>query len=104
MLYDGDGRKTQKYTKTKRRKNSPIGCPPIPPFTKCRPTVFRCPKTPIRSQTSPNWERVPNLMGQKKRQGWVRYGQLIAENITFVHIKFQDLQQERTRVRIEVQK
>ena len=67
MLYDGDGRKTPKYTKDeKKEKNSPFGCPPIPPSTKWRPTVFRCPKTPKTSRTYPKWERVPNLTGQKK--------------------------------------
>ena len=59
--------------------------------TKRRPTVFRCPKTPKTSRTYPKWERVPNLMGQK-RQGWARYGQLMAGNMDFVHVKFQDLQ------------
>ena len=67
MLYDGDRRKTPKYTKEEtKEKNSLFGCSPILPSTKLRPTVFRCPKTPKTSRTYPKWERVPNLMGQKK--------------------------------------
>ena len=57
MLYDGDGRKTSKYTKDEtKEKNSPFGCPPIPASAKWRPTVFWYPKI----------SRIPNLMGQKK--------------------------------------
>ena len=51
-------------------KNSPFGCPPIPPSTKLRPTVFRYPKT---SRNYPRWDRGPSLVGQKI-QGWVLYG------------------------------
>ena len=79
-------------TKTKTKKTSPVWLPSHPPSTKWRLTVFRCPKTPRTSRTYPKWERVPNLMGQKKTQGWVRYGQLIADNMIFIHMKFQDLQ------------
>ena len=60
--------------KTKPRKRfSPFGCPPIPPSTKWKPTVFRCPKT---SRTYPSGARDPSLMGQNTIQVWVRYGQL----------------------------
>ena len=83
-------------TKTKARKKS-FGYPPIPTSTKWRPTVYRCPKTPKTSWT------YPNIMGQKKRQGWVRYGQLVADNMIFIHMKFQYLQQKRAGVRFEVQ-
>ena len=59
MLYDGDGRKTPEYTKDEtKEKNSPFGCPLIPPSTKWRPTVFRCPKTPKTSRTYPKWELI----------------------------------------------
>ena len=64
IVYDGDGRKTPKYTKDEtKEKNSPFGCPPIPSSTKWRPTIFRGPKT---SWTYPKWKRVPNQIGQKK--------------------------------------
>ena len=40
-IYDGDGRKkTRKRKNTKPRKNSPFGCPPIPPFTKMETDSF----------------------------------------------------------------
>ena len=32
----------------------------------------------------------------------MRYGQLIADKMIFIHIKFQDLQQKWARVRLEV--
>ena len=89
-------------TKTKIRKKSTVWLPSH--STKRRPTGFWCPNTPKTRRTYPKWERVPNLMGQKKRQGWVRYGQLIADNMTFIHVKFQDLQQKRAGVMLEVQK
>ena len=41
-------------------------------------------------------------MGQNKSQGWVRYGQLIADYMIFIHMKFQDLQQKQAGVRLEV--
>ena len=86
MLYDGYGRKTSKYTKDEtKEKNSPFGFPSIPPSTKWRPAVFRCPKTPKTNRIYPKWEKVPNLMGQKKT-GWA------AVNMDFVHLKFQGLQ------------
>ena len=67
MLYDGDGRKTLKYTKDEtKKKHSPFGCPPISTSTKWRQTVFRCLKTPKTSRTYPKWKRVTNLMVQKK--------------------------------------
>ena len=74
MLYDGDGRKNSKYTKDETMEK--IARLVALPSTKWRPTVFGHPKT---SRTNPKWERVPNLMGQKKkkkkkRQGWARYG------------------------------
>ena len=70
------------YKRRNKGKNSPDSCPPIP---------YSCLKTPKTSRTYPKWERVPNLMGQK-RQSWARYGQLMAGNMDFVHVKFQDLQ------------
>ena len=77
MLYDGDGRKTPKY---KRRNKGKIPRLVSLPSTKWRPTVFRCPKT---IWTYPKWERDPNQMGQK-RQGWVRYSQLLADSMNFI--------------------
>ena len=47
-------------------KEIPFGYPPVSPSTKWKLTVFRCPKTPKTSRISPKWERVPNLMGQKR--------------------------------------
>ena len=32
------------------------------------------------------------------------YGQLIADNMIFIHMEFKDLQQKRAGVRLEVQK
>ena len=81
--------KPRNTKKMKQRKNFPFGCPPIPPSTKWRPTVFQCLKT---SWTYPKWEKVLNLMGEKKRQGWVWYGQLMTGNMDFVHVKFKYLQ------------
>ena len=63
------GEKPRNIQKTKKKeKKSPFGCPPIPPSTKWRPTVFQCPKTPKTSWTYPKWERVPNLMGNKNKK------------------------------------
>ena len=87
-------------TKTKRKK-SPVWLPSHLPVFKMEADCFPVPEN---TETYPKWERVPNLMGQKKRQGWVRYGQLIADNMIFIHMKFQDLQQKRTGVRLQVQK
>ena len=83
---------------TKPRKNSLFGCPPIPPSTKWRPTIFWYPKTPKTSRTYPKWEGVLNLMGQK-RQGRTRYGELIADDMIFIRVKFQDLPQKRAPLR-----
>ena len=34
-VYDGNGRKSPKYIQSENKgKNSPLGCPPIPPSTK----------------------------------------------------------------------
>ena len=64
MLYDGDGRKTPKYTKNETKVK-------IPGLVALHPLVYEvevdCPKTPKTSRTYPKWERVPNLMGQKKK-------------------------------------
>ena len=76
----------------KPRKISPFGCPPIPPSTKWRSTVFQCLKTPKTSRTYPRWER--DLMEQK-RQVWLNVG----SNMNYIHVKFQDLQQKRAGVR-----
>ena len=44
-------------------------------------------------------------MGQKeKRQDLACYGQLMADNMNFIHVKFQGLQQKLAEVRVEVQK
>ena len=34
----------------------------------------------------------------------MQYGQLMADNMNFEHVKFQDLQEKRAGVRVEVQK
>ena len=40
-VYDGDGRKTPKYTKSENKgKNSPFDGPPIPPSTKMEADCF----------------------------------------------------------------
>ena len=75
MLYDGDERKKPEiYKRRNKGKNSQFGCPPIPPSTKWRPTVFRCPKTPKTNPTYPKWERVHNLMGGGERKKKDRVG------------------------------
>ena len=106
MLYDGNGRKKNRNTikrrnETKEKISALV--PSHPLSTKWRPTVFRCPKTPKTSRTYPKWERDPRLMGQKI-QVWARYGQLTTDGINYIHVKFQDLQQKRTGVRVEVEK
>ena len=73
------------------------------PSMKWRLTIFQCPKTLKTSRTYPRWERDPSLMGQKI-QGWSWYGQLKADNMIFIHVNFQDLQQKWAGVRVEVQK
>ena len=49
------------------------------------------------------WEWDPSVVGQKI-QCWARYGPLKADNMIFIHVNFQDLQQKRAEVRAEVQK
>ena len=49
--YDGNGRKTPKYIQTKTRKNSPFGCPPIPPSIKLEADCF--PGRKNRKQAGP---------------------------------------------------
>ena len=77
VMWWGWEKKIPKYTKDKTKEKIPrLVALPSPRYTKWSPTVFRCPKTPKTSRTYRKWERVPNLMGQKKI-GWVRYGQLM---------------------------
>ena len=72
MLYDGDGRKTPKYTKDETKEKIPcLVALQSPPSMKWRPTVLQCLKTPKTSRTYPNLERVSNLMGQKRGLGEV---------------------------------
>ena len=85
--------KNPETKKRKTRKNSPFGRPPISTSTKLRPTVFRCPKTPKTSRTYPRWERDPSLIGQKI-QGYALYGQLMTDDMNYIHVKFQDLQKK----------
>ena len=68
MLNDGDGRKTPKYENEyeNQGKNSPFSCPPIPHLPNGGRLFFGARKTPKTSWTYPKWERVPNIMGQKK--------------------------------------
>ena len=96
-------RNIQKNEYGKQRKEFPVWLSPIPPSTKWRPTVFQCPKTPKTSWTYPWLDRGPSLVGQEI-QGWARYGQLKAGNMTFIHVNFQDLQQKPAGVRVKVQK
>ena len=52
-VYDGNGRKTLKYTKGENKgKKSPFGCPPIPTSTKMEANCF-----PV----SENTENKPDL-------------------------------------------
>ena len=58
---------------------------------------------PVSEITENKPERDLSLLGQK-RQGWARCGQLMTGNVNYIHLKFQDLQQKRVGVRVEVQK
>ena len=81
MLYDGDGRKTQKYTKDETKEKIPrLVVFPSPHLRSGGRLLSGVQKHWKTSQTYPNWERVLNLMGEKK-DSWVRYGQLMAGNI-----------------------
>ena len=65
ILYDGEGRKTSKYTKKKKTNTkNKEKIPRLVESIKWESTVFRCPETPKISLTFPKWERVPNLMEQ----------------------------------------
>ena len=91
-LYDGNGRKTPKYAKIqklkkKEKKKFPFGCP-----------VCKNGKTPKTSRTYPRWDSDPSLVGQ------INTGQIKAGNYIFIHMNFQDLQQKRAGVQVEVQK
>ena len=59
-LYDGNGRKTPKYTKTKKKEKFPLGCPPIHPSTKMEANCFPVSKKK-RKQAGPTlgWTGVP---------------------------------------------
>ena len=83
MLYDGDWRKTPKYTKDETKEKFSVWLPFHPPVYKEETNCF-----PVSENTEnyPKWERVPNLIGQ----GWARYRQLMAGNMDFIHVKFQD--------------
>ena len=81
----------EKPRNTNKEKNPPFGYPQIPPSSKWRLTVFRCLKTPKTSRTYPKWVGVPNLMGQKKERIGCGNGQLKADNMIFIPMKFQDL-------------
>ena len=84
-------------TNTKTKEKFPLWS------TKWRPTVFRCPKTPKTIWAYPRWEMNLSLVGQKI-QDWARYEQVKADNMIFIHVNFQDLQQKQAGVRLEVQK
>ena len=58
-VYNGDGRKTPKYTKRKPRKKFPVWLPALP-STKMEADY--CPKT---SRTYPRWDGGPSLAGQR---------------------------------------
>ena len=94
ILYDGDGRKTPKYTKNEyenKGKNSPFGCPPIPPSTKMETDCF-----PVsENKLDLPWVERGSLSSGEKIQCWARYGQMKAGNMIFIHMNFQDLQQKR---------
>ena len=89
-LYDGDGRKTPKYTKDETKEKIPRLV--APPRLRSGGRLF--------SDVRKHWKQAgPTLSGRgflilkkKKKQGWARYGQLMAGNMDFVHVKFQDLQ------------
>ena len=98
--------KNSEIQKRKQGKNPPVWLPYHPhPRLQNGGRLFSGARK-HRTQAGPtlSGRRVPNLIGQKKRQGWVRYGQLIVDNMIFRHMKFQDRQQKRAGVRLEVQK
>ena len=57
MLYDGNERKTPKYTKDEIKKKFPVWLSSHPPVYEVEVDCF--PKTPKTTK----WERVPNLIG-----------------------------------------
>ena len=89
MLYDGDGRKTPKYKNENKEKILHL-------------------VTLLSSRLQNGGQLFSGAQKHRKQAGstlsWVRYGQLIADNMIFINVKFQDLQQKRARVRFEVQK
>ena len=64
----GMGEKTPKEN-GKQKKKSPLVALPSPLLRYGGRLFFGARKTPKTSQTYPKWERVPNLMGQKKKEG-----------------------------------
>ena len=108
MLYDGDGRtkpEIQNRVK-KQRKKFPVWLPSHLRFYEMEADCFLVSVNTENKPDYPKLERVPNLMGQKqnKKQVWEQYGQLMTDNMNFMCVKFQDLQQKRAGVRVEVQK
>ena len=53
--------------KTKQRKKKfPVWLPSHPPVYEVEADCFPASENTEKSQTYPKWERIPNLMGQKK--------------------------------------
>ena len=98
---DGNG----KPRKRKRRNQGKIlrfGRPPIPPFIKLEADCF--PGRNNRKQAGPILDRTGILIYRDKEiQGRARYGSIEAGNMIFIHVNFQDLQQKRAGVWVEVQ-
>ena len=82
MLYDGDGRKTPKYTKNEYENQGKIS------------RLVALPSPCLRNESRPtlNGRGILAWWG-KKIQGWAQYGLLKADN-DFIHVNFQDLQQK----------
>ena len=91
-MNDGNGRKTPKYIQTKPRKNSPLGCPPIPLSIKVEADCFAGRKN--RKQAGPTLGGAGILVyrSKKKKRGRARYGLILTGNMIFIHMNVQDLQ------------
>ena len=104
MMGRGEKPRNIQKTNAKTKEKFPVWFISHPPCVQNGDRLFSgVRKTPKTSQTYPRWERDPSLVGQKI-QGWVWYGQLKADNMIFIHVNFQDLQQKRAGVRVEVKK
>ena len=105
MLYDGDGRITGNIQKTKQRKKIHVWLLYHPRRLRSGDRLFSSVRK-HRKQSGPTLSGRGFLIewGKKKDRVGRVYEQLIAGNMNFVCVKFQDLQEKRAEVRVEVPK